>query len=648
MKQLPSDSILETLINARHIHKSTTHVCDACVRFADIYLGGPATKTVLKGPIFEKVNDCIKKGSYRSGDLEMLATALGSLVVPSLRAACVDTNEKPKLDSMFVETYEENWVAQNPVLRAFLEAIAPTSYQKLWITLEELYILSMSVQSHWEKIWCCILLSSGSYSSVVRVCNQLSKDPMKCPAGDVFTTFDNLQKVGRQWRISLGRKLPLSTITAISCFYGEKSHIKTQELLQIPTLFSPSVSTANENLQLYTKFQEEMSRVHTAYGFGFLLCWMKNINIQEEFLSGAVLENFNDGLDYSRVPTETTDEYNVIDFECLPMNPNSEAVLKEVMEHLLQICNESNPNQNWIICVCDGLPFSICIVFVSMTAELIWQFITWCKLSNHAPSSDLYESWIKENSNPNTRLASDFVFSVLHPLFLFRAAVRSGNQMVSLIAREKCSAIFFGGNHPKYREVNAYEIFYALNLRKNYPNVLASVSSVRLKGKKYGQGLDFQLEECIKAAMRWVHSKGVPTVEQWQRATASTTKLENIKASVCQNLGVDLSYDFAGIANLSKEIFTARKYFRKIGIFSSAETNLRSATEPWSVVPKSFANFGNFCESNRMKYYTAYLNETKVRLPLILNESHLSLSKEELIRHKFFNTAITISRQISL
>jgi hypothetical protein len=67
-----------------------------------------------------------------------------------------------------------------------------------------------------------------------------------------------------------------------------------------------------------------------------------------------------------------------------------------------------------------------------MADEMLIVYVVHCLRNKLKPTSDNFLLWYGEVGieNRNFKLAFDFVFGVLHPLFLFRAAVRQCNDKV--------------------------------------------------------------------------------------------------------------------------------------------------------------------------------------------------------------------------
>lgn len=140
---------------------------------------------------------------------------------------------------------------------------------------------------------------------------------------------------------------------------------------------------------------------------------------------------------------------------------------------------------------------------------------------------DSFEEWRRGLKNPNLLLACDFVFNILHPIFLFRAGVRQCNDEVATASLYKASGIFYGFHHPKYRELVARDLLQMVSLPKHATSVCKRYG-YRLQNSTTGQGPDFLVEERNKAQKHWIFSHGTPTQVQWKRASSTLSFFEEV------------------------------------------------------------------------------------------------------------------------
>lgn len=112
-------------------------------------------------------------------------------------------------------------------------------------------------------------------------------------------------------------------------------------------------------------------------------------------------------------------------------------------------------------------------------------------------------------------------------MFLFRAGVRQCNDDVAIAALYRAGSIFFGFNHPKYRELISRDLLLHVTLPRKASG-LAKRFGFRLRNNEWGQGPDFLVEERNKAQKQWIFTHGTPTQEQLKRASSTLTLFENV------------------------------------------------------------------------------------------------------------------------
>lgn len=91
----------------------------------------------------------------------------------------------------------------------------------------------------------------------------------------------------------------------------------------------------------------------------------------------------------------------------------------------------------------------------------------------------------------------------------------------------KASCIFFGFNHPKYRELVTRELLLLVSMPTHASEFAKRMSFAKSKSTS-GQGPDFLVEERNKAQKHWIFSNGTPTQAQWERASATLTYFEEV------------------------------------------------------------------------------------------------------------------------
>jgi hypothetical protein len=124
---------------------------------------------------------------------------------------------------------------------------------------------------------------------------------------------------------------------------------------------------------------------------------------------------------------------------------------------------------------------------------------------------------------------------------------------VALAAREKAAAIFYGFNHPRYRDINAQDLFLLLNTPAHLMPLIGK-QSVRRLDSSYGEGIDFQQEyrnNVTKQVLPW---EGIPSVEQWEKASKVLTHLDEVgEIKIFFNIFVSEQFtSFSPLACLSR------------------------------------------------------------------------------------------------
>lgn len=144
-------------------------------------------------------------------------------------------------------------------------------------------------------------------------------------------------------------------------------------------------------------------------------------------------------------------------------------------------------------------------------------------------SEEDFFDWFSKasRSNPNLVFCFNFVFRLLHPLFLFRAGVRQTNDKVALAGRELTAAIFYGFNNPRYRLLNAHDTLYLLSVPRDVEAVVCRQAYRKEGGGHVGQGGDFLQEEENRNVTDLL-SDGMPTAEQWSEASCAVQHIKEV------------------------------------------------------------------------------------------------------------------------
>ena len=157
------------------------------------------------------------------------------------------------------------------------------------------------------------------------------------------------------------------------------------------------------------------------------------------------------------------------------------------------------------------------ISYLSLTDELLLPYLRNCISQCTTPTIKGYWEYCENIANPNYCYIQQMVFNFLHALMLFKKGCRNNSPEHIVAAKNRMSVLFFGWNHPNYREIVHYDLKqymrYPLPLKEI---VLGCLTASRGNNIGHFQGGDALLEEINKEAKQWMI--GVPTEAQWERS----------------------------------------------------------------------------------------------------------------------------------
>lgn len=128
------------------------------------------------------------------------------------------------------------------------------------------------------------------------------------------------------------------------------------------------------------------------------------------------------------------------------------------------------------------------------------------------------------------------VFNFLHALMLFRKGCRNNSPEHIVAAKNRMSVLFFGRNHPNYREIVHYDLKQYMRYFKEYFKdtslplkeiVLGCLTASRGNNIGHYQGGDALLEEINKEAKEWMI--GVLTEAQWERSFRNLDSISKVQ-----------------------------------------------------------------------------------------------------------------------
>jgi hypothetical protein len=196
--------------------------------------------------------------------------------------------------------------------------------------------------------------AGGSYWTIQNTGKDLATIPPAFPDGDIIVVYDNNQVIGRQYKVSWCGTIPSSTVTGITVLKTEVQR-STQRDIPIPNILpSPKPSNLTELREI---FNIEMNSIHRQYRGHLIKGRMEVLETQAKLSKGKLLdpiaaEDFKryqpekETLRYDRVPPDES-ICQFFDQECLPINPNSEETVLQVIEHIHNMAALSDASRKW-------------------------------------------------------------------------------------------------------------------------------------------------------------------------------------------------------------------------------------------------------------------------------------------------------------
>jgi len=154
------------------------------------------------------------------------------------------------------------------------------------------------------------------------------------------------------------------------------------------------------------------------------------------------------------------------------------------------------------------------VVFTALSDELLYPYIKLSLCEGRQASYVGYCAWAKEWEKENLlyKLASEFCFTTLHSLHLFRSAVRNCNDELAFFSRHKLTSLLYITNNIRYQEILCYDTAFLVSLPEAARKYILNESS-RSKNGEAGEGYDFLLENRNKLYKSFLPSDSAPTFE---------------------------------------------------------------------------------------------------------------------------------------
>ncbi|CAL8110280.1 unnamed protein product [Orchesella dallaii] len=248
------------------------------------------------------------------------------------------------------------------------------------------------------------------------------------------------------------------------------------------------------------------------------------------------------------------------------------------------------------------------IVFEGIVDELLYSYVVkGLSEPTIGPTVDDFMAKVKTSLNENVIFAHQFAFEICFPLLLFRSGIRQCNFIVGIQAREVAAGIFYAFRHPKYQKINALDLFELQMMPKDLRKSVY-LESVRIPGSSIGQGIDFLLEQRNKQMKRYVVYSGVPTFDQWIKASNSMPVLDEICNKLESDLEISRGEQDSQGYSLKAEKLEARKYFRTSGYCNIFEKSAlgKGLTVP-SSIPIEMLTVASKAFENKIQFYKDFI-----------------------------------------
>ena len=150
------------------------------------------------------------------------------------------------------------------------------------------------------------------------------------------------------------------------------------------------------------------------------------------------------------------------------------------------------------------------ILYMAISYELVEPYVKFSLQHNEKATTQGYWKWSSEIENPNYIYMQNMVFTYLHALMMLRVGVRNCHHPTVQDALTKISHLFYGNNHPIYRNILYHDTLDKLLMPTEIKNLKEKhVSGSRTGRKGKMQGGDALLEEVNKDSKSWLKMSGI-------------------------------------------------------------------------------------------------------------------------------------------
>ena len=205
------------------------------------------------------------------------------------------------------------------------------------------------------------------------------------------------------------------------------------------------------------------------------------------------------------------------------------------------------------------------ILLFGTVYELIKNYLRKEEQQEKSPQNFLM--FLADTQNPTIKLVGQLILNSALSIYLFKQGIRNNNDIVVTASRVKFMGLFFGFNHPYYREV----LYRDMRNKVMYSDIISQIrskyvsySTSKLKFKS--EGGDFKLESKVQR-QKLLAPKGPTTSTKWQTINRALDEFDEVYGALSNILSMgdengQHNFDF------SDEIFMWRAVLRSSKMLS--------------------------------------------------------------------------------
>ncbi len=169
--------------------------------------------------------------------------------------------------------------------------------------------------------------------------------------------------------------------------------------------------------------------------------------------------------------------------------------------------------------------------------ELVLPYVRHCaRISPHTkPSVNGFYEFIEDDSMkkcPNFGYLYDQISRYSQGIINFRMGIRRNNFMLVESARFMTKELFYGRNHPKYRDVELFQNIQQLFMPEQVKQLLSKNVSITITNDhSSGEGYDYKLEDANRDIKRIIPAGKIPSDNRWRIACRNHGTLQELDQS---------------------------------------------------------------------------------------------------------------------